>query len=47
MRMIPIFALLAMLISLTACNTTKGLGQDIEATGEAIEEAAEKTKRKL
>ncbi len=31
-------------LSLTACNTTRGVGQDIEATGEAIEEAAEDAK---
>lgn len=29
------------------CNTTRGIGQDVEATGEAIEEAAEKTKDKM
>ena len=29
------------------CNTTRGLGQDVEATGEAIEEAAEKAKDKM
>ena len=44
--------LLTMLLSLLAvsisgCNTTRGIGQDVEATGEAIEEAAEETKEKL
>lgn len=28
--------------SLYACNTTKGVGQDIEAAGEAIEKKAKK-----
>ena len=37
--------LLMVLIAASGCNTTRGLGQDIEATGEAIEDAAEKTKR--
>ncbi|MBT8099035.1 MAG: entericidin A/B family lipoprotein [Gammaproteobacteria bacterium] len=32
---------------LSACNTTRGLGQDLEATGEKIEEVAEDTKDKL
>lgn len=45
-------AFLALLLGFSAllvagCNTTRGLGQDVEATGEAIEEAAEKTKEKL
>lgn len=26
---------------LTACNTMEGVGEDVEATGEAIEEEAE------
>ncbi|MDX2177107.1 MAG: entericidin A/B family lipoprotein [Candidatus Sumerlaeia bacterium] len=37
---------MALLMALTAlaasaCNTTRGVGQDIEATGDAIEDAAE------
>lgn len=44
--------LLALLLSLSAiliagCNTTRGFGQDVEATGEAIEEAAEETKETI
>jgi len=34
-------------LGLAACNTTAGLGKDIEATGEAIEEVAEDTKEKM
>lgn len=34
-------ALCAALLMLAACNTTEGLGQDIENTGEVIEEEAE------
>ena len=45
-------AFLALLLSVSAiliagCNTTRGFGQDVEATGEAIEEAAEEAKEKL
>ena len=29
-------------LSITACNTTKGIGQDIEAAGGAIEKKAKK-----
>lgn len=32
---------------LTACNTVQGLGKDIEATGEAIENTANEVKQKL
>lgn len=28
-------------LSLTACNTTEGVGQDIEAAGEGIQDAAD------
>ncbi len=39
------FALAA--LSLNACNTTRGVGQDIEAAGGAIEEAAEETEEEI
>ena len=39
------FALTA--IVLAGCNTTRGVGEDVEATGEAIEEAAEDAKDEL
>lgn len=32
--------LLGSVAGLTACNTTEGIGQDIEAAGEGIEDAA-------
>ena len=34
--------LLAALLSLSACNTIKGVGQDIKKAGETIEGAAKK-----
>lgn len=33
--------------ALTACNTVRGAGQDIEAGGEAIEDAAEDVQEDL
>ncbi|WP_265494619.1 entericidin A/B family lipoprotein [Providencia heimbachae] len=32
---------LAIALTLIACNTTKGVGEDIEAGGEAIQRAAQ------
>ncbi|ANS40824.1 entericidin A/B family lipoprotein [Serratia inhibens] len=37
---IAIFSLM-ILASLTACNTTKGVGKDVQAGGEAIQRSAE------
>lgn len=36
-----------LLLSLTSCNTMKGLGEDIEAAGEAITEGSEKAEDKM
>ena len=35
---------LAGLSSLAACNTVKGAGQDVSATGQAVSDAAQETK---
>jgi len=32
---------------LAACNTTEGIGEHVQATGNAIEEAAEDVKQKI
>lgn len=32
---------------LAACNTSEGIGKDVEAAGEAIEKTAKETKKKL
>ncbi len=37
--LIALFALMGV-VSLSACNTVEGLGQDIQKGGEAIEKAA-------
>jgi entericidin B len=34
-------ALLGAMVGLTACNTTKGVGKDVEAAGEAVQDAAD------
>jgi predicted small secreted protein len=33
--------ILLALLGLAACNTTKGIGKDVEATGEKIQETAQ------
>jgi len=45
-----IFATLMMLVLLgtnVACNTVRGLGQDVERAGEKTQEAADAVKKKL
>jgi predicted small secreted protein len=37
-----IFALFGAVVLLCACNTVRGVGQDIEKSGEAIQKAATK-----
>ncbi len=34
------FGLIAALLALTGCNTVRGIGQDIEKAGSAIEKSA-------
>jgi predicted small secreted protein len=41
-RLILMFAALALSLGLSACNTVKGVGQDIQKAGETIEGAAKK-----
>ncbi len=40
-------AFFPLLMGLVACNTMEGLGKDIQSGGEALEDAAESTKRAL
>jgi predicted small secreted protein len=41
MRYLAILALLGCItITLSACNTTRGVGEDVAATGRAVERAA-------
>ena len=41
------FFLLLSAIVITGCNTTRGVGQDVEAAGQKIEELAEGAKEEL
>lgn len=38
---------LATLLVVAGCNTTRGLGEDVEATGEAVQNAAQNTEDRL
>jgi predicted small secreted protein len=41
---VKLFYLLALILvsfAASACNTTRGFGQDVEATGDAIEDTAD------
>lgn len=40
------FLLLAS-VGLAACNTAEGVGEDVEATGDAIQDTAKDVKRKM
>ena len=39
--------LLAMSLGISACNTTRGAGEDIEAAGEAVQRGAENVQERL
>ena len=41
-KLIRFIALLGLAAGLSACNTVKGVGQDIQRAGNAIEDAAKK-----
>lgn len=41
-RLIALIVAAMALMSLSACNTVRGVGQDIEKGGEAIQKAAKK-----
>ncbi|MGX6646607.1 entericidin A/B family lipoprotein [Maricaulaceae bacterium MS644] len=40
-RIATLFVCFLMLVSLTACNTMRGAGQDLENAGESVQDAAE------
>ena len=44
MRLLLALLSLGLVVSLSACNTFEGLGQDIQKGGENISHAAEKSK---
>ncbi|MFZ5557996.1 MAG: entericidin A/B family lipoprotein [Pseudomonadota bacterium] len=43
-KLLLVLAVLAGAVSVTACNTVEGLGQDIEKGGEALQREAEQNK---
>jgi entericidin B len=45
MKTIALFLTLAFSLSLTACNTMEGVGKDVEAAGDAIEDSASENKK--
>ena len=47
MKSLTVILVLLAAFSLSACNTTRGLGEDIEATGEGIQNAAEQAEEEL
>lgn len=44
MRKLALFAFLAASLAVSACNTVSGAGQDVQAAGAAVTDAAEETK---
>jgi predicted small secreted protein len=50
-RVLWLFAMFAMgslnAFALSACNTVRGAGEDIEASGEMVQEGAEETEEEL
>ncbi|WP_180132437.1 entericidin A/B family lipoprotein [Rhodoferax sp. BLA1] len=42
MQRLTLFVLISSLLALSACNTVKGVGQDLQKAGSAIEGAAKK-----
>ena len=45
--MLSVFVLLGAVVTLSACNTTAGVGQDVSAAGHAVTNSAEKVKQGL
>ena len=46
MKAIMLALIGACVVSLSACNTVEGFGQDVKATGGAVEKAADQAKPK-
>jgi predicted small secreted protein len=47
LRTLLVLAFSVASLGLAACNTTAGVGKDIEATGDAIEDTADDTKTEM
>jgi entericidin B len=46
-KLITLLGMLAFAASLSACNTFKGMGQDVERGGEKVQDAAGSTQKKM
>lgn len=46
-KLIGVFAALAVLSTLSACNTVAGIGKDIEAAGKGLQSGSEKVEEEL
>jgi entericidin B len=46
-KLIAVLGILVFATGLTACNTFRGLGQDVERGGEKVQDAATTTQRKM
>ena len=44
-RLLALFLLLGFALTATGCNTVEGAGKDIKATGQAVENSADKNKK--
>ena len=47
MRLFVTFSLVLLMAAIAGCNTTRGMGQDIEAAGQKIEDLADDTQDEL
>ncbi len=47
MKYLTAFLAIGAMSLLAACNTTRGVGEDVEAAGEGIQEVAEDAEEKL
>jgi len=43
----PVTIAVLLALQLTGCNTTEGIGKDVKAAGQAIEEGAESVKESI
>lgn len=43
-HILALIAAMGVLFTVTACNTMQGMGKDVEAGGDAIEDSAKKNK---
>lgn len=46
-KLIAILGILVFTTGLTACNTFRGMGQDVERGGEKVQDAASSTQKKM